>query len=272
MTTTKGSSDIDTKQGVQAAETVLHVLTAFIDADPMPMLKTLAERTGMHPAKVHRYLVSLARMGYVEQDSESSRYRLGPLSLRLGLAAISTVDSVRVARPMMHGFCEQLGHTVLLAIWNNGPTIALKESAPGPIRLTAVEGTSLPILTSAIGRAFGAWMPHGRTADLIASELEHLRANPVPGCPVTPEEAEALFLDIKKRGLARLTGERHIAFHALSAPVFHGNGEITAVLCAVGPAGQFDSSWTGPTAKSLRRAAGELSSALGYLNVNQLPQ
>src|SRR5271170_7861312 len=72
---------LDGSHGVQSAETVLDVLSAFVGAPPMPMLKHLAERTGMHPAKVHRYLVSLVRRGYVEQDETTSRYRLGPASL-----------------------------------------------------------------------------------------------------------------------------------------------------------------------------------------------
>ncbi|HEX7913032.1 MAG TPA: IclR family transcriptional regulator [Paraburkholderia sp.] len=257
---TQKTGDLDSKHGVQAAETVLQVLGAFIGSEPMPMLKTLAEKIGMHPAKVHRYLVSLSRMGYVEQDEETSRYRLGPLSLRLGLAAISNVDAIGVAKPMLHALCEQLGHTVLLAIWNDVPTIALKESAPGLIVLTAAEGTVLPILSSAIGWAFGAWMPRDRIARVIKQELA---SPPIAGCPTNLQEAEDLFEEIRKRGLARMTGERHSAFHALSAPVFSGDGDIAAVLCTVGPAGQFDSTWSGATAKTLRAAANTLSSALG---------
>jgi DNA-binding IclR family transcriptional regulator len=261
---TSKDNDADSKQGVQAAETVLQVLTGFIESEPMPKLKTLAEKIGMHPAKVHRYLVSLSRAGYVEQDAETSRYRLGPLALRLGLAAMSTVDSIRVAKPLMHSFCEQLGHTLLLAIWNNAPTIALKESSPGLITITAAEGTVLPILTSAIGRAFGAWMPKEKVAGLLTNELNWLRSHSVPDCPTSVKDAEALFAEIRKRGLARTTGERHVAFHALSAPVFHGSGELAAVLCTVGPAGHFDSSWTGKTATTLRAAAETLSAALGH--------
>src|SRR5882757_4012204 len=80
--------------GVQSAETLLTVLSAFVGAEPTPMLKTLAERT-----KVHRYVVSLTRAGYVEQDEMTSRYRLGPASLRLAFAAMNSIDIIRVARP-----------------------------------------------------------------------------------------------------------------------------------------------------------------------------
>lgn len=264
MPTVKKDEDLNGKHGVQAAETVLQILSAFIDAEPMPMLKTLAERLAMHPAKVHRYLVSLTRMGYVEQDPGTSRYRLGPLSMRLGLAAISSVDSIKVAKPLMHGFCQDLGHTTILAIWNGAPTIALIEAAPGLITLTAREGTVLPILRSAIGRAFGAWMPRDKVANLLTKELADMRSNPQPACPTNLNEAEELFADIRKRGVARVTGQLATSFHGLAAPVFHGSGDLAAVLCVLGSASSLDSAWSGPTAKGLVKAAATLSAGLGY--------
>src|SRR5688500_13606489 len=74
--------------GVQTVKTVVDVLTAFVGAEATPMLKTVAERAGMHPAKVHRYLVSLCKTGHVHQEPGSGRYRLGPSTLRLGYAAM----------------------------------------------------------------------------------------------------------------------------------------------------------------------------------------
>jgi len=58
--------------GVQTVKTVVDVLTAFVGAEATPMLKTLAERAGMHPAKVHRYLVSLCKTGHVHQEPGSA--------------------------------------------------------------------------------------------------------------------------------------------------------------------------------------------------------
>ncbi len=265
MSTVKSNSDLDAKHGVQAAETVLQVLSGFIGAEPMPMLKTLAERAAMHPAKVHRYLVSLSRMGYVEQDPESSRYRLGPMALRLGFAAMASVDAIRVTRPLMFGFAQSVGHSVLLGVWNdNGPMIALKESAPGPITITSTEGTVLPILRSAIGRAFGAWLPRPKTAALVEKELEVLRAAPHPGCPSSQQEVDALFKDIRKRGIVRITGQLSPVMHSLSAPVFNSASELEAVLCVAGPPATFDSTWSSPTAALLLQAAATLSRGLGH--------
>ena len=250
--------------GVQSAETVLEVLTAFIGAEPMPMLKTLAERTGMHPAKVHRYLVSLCRTGFVEQDAMTSRYRLGPSSLRLAFAAMSSLDSIRIARPLLAEFCHRIGQTVVLGVWNaDRPTIAARETLPGLLTMTATEGFSLPVVRSSIGNVFGAYLPPEKTLPLIIQEL----AGELPeGCPRTLAEVEALFDDVRSRGLARTTGQLNSGSHSFAAPVFDGGGSIAAVLCTLGPSNAFDSRWNSPIAVTLRQCASELSERLGCTN------
>lgn len=247
--------------GVQSAETVLEVLSAFVGATPMPMLKNLAERTGMHPAKVHRYLVSLVRRGYVEQDETTSRYRLGPASLRLSFATMNAVDAIRVARPLLADFCNRIRHTVVLALWNaSGPTIAARETLPGQLVMTVTEGYTLPLLRSSIGNVFGAYLPRTKTDSLIKAEVAVRPA----GQDKNMQEVEALFDDTRRRGLARTTGQLSLGSHSFAAPVFDARREIAAVLCALGPAGVFDSSWKSPTAVELRKCAAEISQRLGY--------
>lgn len=252
--------------GVQSAETVLEILSAFIGTDPMPMLKTLSARTNMHPAKVHRYLVSLVRAGYVEQDELTSRYRLGPASLRLAFAAMNSIDAIRVAKPMLAGFCQRLQESVVLGVWNaGGPTIAVKESLPGLLTMAAGEGTRLPILRSSIGSVFGTWLPRETTQDMIEQELAQIQQDAKIESPQSMIDVEEMFAEIRQRGLGRTRGQLNPSTHSFAAPVFDASGEIGAVLCAIGPAGQFNSNWNSPTAKTLLACAAEISQALGYV-------
>ena len=193
--------------GVQSLETGLALLAAFMDLEPLPMLKTLAERAGMPPAKAHRYLASYCRMGFVERDADTGRYRLGPAALRLGLAAMNGMDAVRVARPLLAGICHQLGHSVFLAVWGaTGATVVLLENARGPITLTARVGMSLPMLSSSTGLTFGAWLPRAATRALLEAELARMARLEAPGVPHSLAEAETLFREIRRRGLVRATG------------------------------------------------------------------
>lgn len=248
--------------GVQSADTGLDVLSTFIGAEPMPMLKTLADRAGMPPAKMHRYLVSLCRMGFVEQDEQSRRYRLGPAALRLAFAAMAAVDSIRVARPLLPAYCKQIGHTVLLAVWNSTrPTIAIRESPPNLLAIMATEGATVPILRSSIGNVFGAYLPRERTAGLIAQDMD----DPQPGVPSTPAEVELLFAEVRRRGVARTTGQLSKGWNSFAVPIFDAAGDLAAILCTLGPADDFDASWDSPLATSLRGFASDVSRRLGHI-------
>jgi hypothetical protein len=78
----------------------------------------------MSAAKAHRYLVSFQRIGLVTQDARTSRYDLGPASLKLGLASLARLDPVRLARERMPALMERIHHTAAIAVWgNHGPTI-----------------------------------------------------------------------------------------------------------------------------------------------------
>lgn len=250
--------------GVQSLETGLALLTAFMDLEPLPMLKTLAERAGMPPAKAHRYLASYCRMGFVERDADTGRYRLGPAALRLGLAAMNGMDAVRVARPLLAGICHQLGHSVFLAVWGaTGATVVLLENARGPITLTARVGMSLPMLSSSTGLTFGAWLPRAATRALLEAELARMARLEAPGVPHSLAEAETLFREIRRRGLARATGQLNPGVNAFSAPVFDHTGQIAAVLSTLGPARSFGADWNGEPAATLRAAAAALTQSLG---------
>ncbi len=120
--------------GIQSIETGLRLLVALARPGAPHMLKTIAAGAGMPASKAHRYIVSFGRMGFVEQDPSSGRYRLGPAALHIGLAALSGLDVVRLGSAAVTSLREEIDETVALAIWTtNGPTFVRLEEASRPI-------------------------------------------------------------------------------------------------------------------------------------------
>jgi DNA-binding IclR family transcriptional regulator len=65
---------------------------------------------------------------------------------------------------------------VFLAIWgNHGPTIVRWEESSEPVTLNVRVGSVMPLVTSATGRAFAAFMPWERIKQLLGKELASLR-------------------------------------------------------------------------------------------------
>ena len=250
--------------GIQTVGTVADIFNGFIGSEPQPMLKSLAERTGMHPAKVHRYLVSFARMGYVRQDPATARYRLGPSAIRLGRAALAAVPVVGHARPVLRELVERFDRTAFLALWTRaGPRVVLQEREAAPLAIAAHVGSLFPILTSSTGRTFAAWLPPEEAASRLEIELAAQAAWPVPGCPRNAAEASECFAAIRERRLDRATGQLGVGIHGLSAPVFDRQNQICAVITMLGHADSIDVGWDSAFAVGLSEAAAAITSSMG---------
>jgi hypothetical protein len=118
MTETAGSRKPQRK-GIQSIEVGFSILSVLMAASkPLP-LKTISERSGLSPSKVHSYLVSFCALDLVVQHRDMGTYGLGSYALKMGLAFLEQFDLFSVARPEMSKLADTLGATVLLGVWGN---------------------------------------------------------------------------------------------------------------------------------------------------------
>ena len=136
------------RAGIQSVEVGFALLEALTRSHGPLMLKDIAAAAGMSAAKAHRYLVSYQRLGLVVQDTRSSRYDLGPAALKLGLASLSRLDAIRLARELVPQLMEQIGHTIALAVWGNrGATLVhWEESSRQGITANLRLGDVMPLM------------------------------------------------------------------------------------------------------------------------------
>lgn len=252
--------------GIQSIEIGMKLLATLVEhsfENPPPMLKTLASDAGIQPAKAHRYMVSLVRSKLVERDPVSRRYQLGPMARMIGVRAIQSLDVVRTTSARLPNIVADLGHSVALSIWADGPTIIAVEVAKRQITIGTRIGEVMPLLSSATGKVFGAWLPRSLTQDRIRREISS--PNSFAGrVPTGKAEIDKLFEGVREVGLGVTEGGMNPTVNALSAPIFDHRGTLVAALSALGPASEFDASLDGAIARQLRAIASEISEELGY--------
>jgi DNA-binding IclR family transcriptional regulator len=240
---------------------LLGVVAGF---DGPTALTRIAAESGMLPSRAYRYLRGLCDAGLLEQESASGRYDLGPEMLNLGLAAISRIDPVRQALAALPRLAEKTGLAALISVWgSHGPTVIRCEHANlmAPIRIR--EGLVLPLLQTAAGYLFLAHEPPAMTADLLAREVEEWNALHKGKNRMTPDKIEEIKSNVVKRGLARTIGLRTPIHANLAAPVFGHDGKLELAITVIGVKGTFNTSLSGPPAKTLLAAAREVSHKLG---------
>lgn len=243
--------------GVNSLELGLALARVLAAGGQLLALKDIAAGAGMTPAKAHRYLVSLIRAGLAEQDTGSSRYRLGPLALELGLAALNGLDVLRLGGETITELRARIDETVLLAIWGNqGPVVVRWEESSRPIATNVRAGWVMPLANSATGRLFAAHLPQSVTAPLLKQEFARM--------PKLRARYPALLKEIRAHGVSRIGGELQQGVGGIAAPVFGLDGGMVAALTAVGIESVIDVGWNSKTTQAVTIAARRLSVRLGF--------
>ncbi|OYU27324.1 MAG: IclR family transcriptional regulator [Burkholderiales bacterium PBB2] len=244
-------------RGIQSIEVGGQLLTALAHHGRPLALKDLAREAGMAPAKAHPYLVSFIKLGLVEQEALSGRYGLGPLALQLGLLSLQQYDPVRLATPRIEELAQALNLTVAIAVWGNrGPTIVRVAEAPSPVHISMRHGTVMSLRGTASGLLFAAHLPEAQVQAAL---------DPEPGAAASPGlvDLQTELAQIRETGLARAQDAVVAGVSALAAPVFDDQGRMVLSLTAIGPSRSFSLAADGAPARSLRRAAEDISLQLG---------
>lgn len=269
------SSPAPQRAGIQSVE-VGFTLLEVLSTSPGPlMLRDLAAAAGMSAAKAHRYLVSFQRLELVVQDSATTLYDLGPAALKLGLASLSRLDSVKLARQRLPTLMAQTGQTLALAVWGNqGPTLVHWEESPRAVTVNLRLGDVMPLLSSATGLCFAAFSsprlaaagarPQGRLALLVKDELARNQKLARQDVPTTMAGVAEVLEDVRRRGMARAVNTLLPGVAGFCAPVFDADGHLALGMVALGSLATFDAGWDGAVARPLAAAARQLSRDLGF--------
>lgn len=240
--------------GIQSVEVAARILRALIDAGRPVPLKELARLARMHPGKAHRYLVSLTRTEIVTQDESSGHYGVGPMAIALGLSGLRNVDVVRTSTALLPLLRDEINETVFLAIWSpQGPVVFALEECGRPVSMNIRVGSILPMLSTAAGRVFAAFMRRDAITALIDAELRRSQRFADP----------RLLDDTREHGLAAVEGTLVPGVNAIAAPVFDHKDRIAGVIGVLGRTEELDVRRDGFVARALLRTAAEVSRRIG---------
>ncbi|WOE33240.1 MULTISPECIES: IclR family transcriptional regulator [unclassified Acinetobacter] len=248
--------------GVQSLEVGLSVLDALVFSRKPMMLKELAEKLSMHPAKVHRYVVSLVRMNYAKQ-LDDGRYTLGEQAWRLGLSCIQRTDVIQAAQPMINELHRKINCGLQISKWTSqGPLIVQWIEPDQPVSVITRVGSIMPLLNSATGRAYAVFMAEEMVRPLLEQEWQQKQAQNI--YPANWTE----FLSMKQRfieqGAATVSGDMLVGVNAICAPIFNAAGEIEFCIAALGSENLLPIDFKNEKVKALMETARALTDYIAH--------
>jgi DNA-binding IclR family transcriptional regulator len=249
-----------TNQGIKSIEVGARVLGALERGRGPMSLSEVAAGAGLHPSKVHRYLVSLVRTGLAAQSVETGLYNLGPVARALGVEALRRTDPVSVVSAYAMALRDESGHTVNVAVWGDaGPELVRWDTGAHALPIVVRVGSVLPLLDSAVGLVFFTYLDTATTAEVLRSQQEEEATG-----RRTAAELREIAESVRRDGFAATRNKMILGLSALAAPVFGADGSLEAVIGLVLPTRLMTEDEASGSGKLVRETAHRASQDLGF--------
>jgi IclR family transcriptional regulator, pca regulon regulatory protein len=216
----------------QSLERGLAVLGAFTPDRPALGISELARELTLTRSTTHRYVATLASLGFLDQDASTRKYRLGPRVLDLGFSVLGSLGLREIAAPHLRRLADATGHTSNLAIRDDTDVILIDRVRGRPGRYHHLEfalhvGSRIPAYCSATGKVLLAFLPRPDLEQVVE------RIDLVQRGPRTLTDKRALLAEldrVRRTGIAVNDEELESALRSIAAPVRSRSGEVVAAV------------------------------------------
>jgi IclR family pca regulon transcriptional regulator len=251
----------------QSLERGLAILSSFRSAQPLLGVSDLSREVGLSRSTTHRYVATLAALGYLQQDAETKKYRLGPRVLDLGFSAINSMELRHVASPHLKQLGDATGHTVNLAVLDGSEIVYLercKGSGPQEIDLNLHVGSRLPAYCTSMGKVLLAFLPAAELrTTLDTMELARRGPNTITAKRALLKE----LARVRMVGLAVNNEELAYGLRSIAAPVRSQDEVVAAINIAVHRSLVSMDELLKDLAPALAQTAREISAHIGFARV-----
>jgi IclR family pca regulon transcriptional regulator len=213
----------------QSLERGLAILGCFTPTRPVLGIADLADELGMSRSTTHRYVITLTRLGYLQQGRKR-KYHLALPVTELGISAMNATSLFEHAHPYLEELRARTGFTVSVSVLD-GPELLLVDWLRGARRgqrqidFDLAPGSRLPLHCTAAGKLLLANLPEPVQRELLAElQLDKRTPNTIKSKTALREALKELRLE----SLAVADEELALGAYEIAAPLRSATGEVTA--------------------------------------------
>ncbi|RUM06129.1 IclR family transcriptional regulator [Rhizobium chutanense] len=210
----------------------LSLLDTLSRLDKEVGLTDIARLCSLDKATARRFLVELEKHGFVEQDPDSRRYRIGSEPVRLARIREARYPFLRVAVPFIKTLAEASAETVHLSEFSGGRLSTIHvEDPPRAHRIIVDVGSILPFHATASGLAFLAFCPPAEIDAALRKPLEKFTDHTV----VDPKLIRGLLDETAARGFSISHQGLEAGVISAAAPVRAPDGRPVGCVAVAAP-------------------------------------
>ena len=261
--TAQGDIDDDAEDrqrvGVQSLGRAFAILEAVARHREGIGLADLSKLVGLHNSTTFHLAKTMVSLGYIRQEKESKRYRIGRPLFALAASALDEIEMVNLALPVLEDLSRETGESSHFSVrMGDAVVVIARTSGPGAFQLADRVGVVRPAHCTALGKVILAALRD----DQLKRFLERVELKPSTEKSIT--EIPALLREIaevRRTGVAYDDGEFNLEVRCIAVPVKDFTGQIVGAIGISGPI--WRQSNQAQKAKMLQAAATRLSAAFG---------
>jgi IclR family transcriptional regulator, pca regulon regulatory protein len=251
----------------QSLERGLAILASFRSERPLLGVSELGRDLGLSRSTTHRYVATLVALGYLQQDSVSRKYRLGPRVLDLGFSAINSMELREVAGPHLRELSDATGYTANMAILDDLDIVYVDRCRSAQPRQREIDlnlhvGARLPAYCTSLGKVLLAQLPEEERAARV-ERIDFQRRGPNTITSQTALAAE--LVRVRRQGYAVNNEELAYGLRSIAAPVLRHDGSAAGGINLAVHSSMVSSETLGDRfGPILVRTAADISARLGF--------
>ncbi len=116
-------------------------------------LAELSKLVGLHNSTTFHLAKTMVSLGYLRQEKDSKRYRIGRPLFALAASALDEIEMVNVATPVLEDLSRETGESGHFAVrMGDAVVVIARTSGPGAFQLTDRVGVVRPAHCTALGK------------------------------------------------------------------------------------------------------------------------
>ncbi|WP_413307495.1 IclR family transcriptional regulator [Bacillus sp. 1P10SD] len=193
----------------------------------------IAKQIDINKSSVYRILSTLVQYGYVEQDEDTGRYKLGYKFLEISSKLLESIDLRAEAKPFLQQLENETNEVIHLVVYDQGEVVYIEKlEGNETLRMHSKVGKRAPMHCTSVGKAILAFLPTSIVLDILERKGMALHTEKTI---TNKDDFIRELADVKRNGYALDLEENEYGITCIAVPIFDHLGKVIAAASISGP-------------------------------------
>lgn len=257
---------MENRQGiiVQSVSRAMEILQCFEGNNTELGISEISNSLMLSKSTIYGLVNTLLAGGYLEQNKENKKYRLGIRLFELGSLVQRRMDLRNEARPYCLELAETYRYTIHLASHYMGEIVYIdKVDMPDAVIVYSQIGKRAPMHCTGVGKAILAYLPpEYLDQHIFNKELIKLTDRTISSRGELLKELEK----IRQKQYSIDDEEIEVGLRCVAAPILNHDGYPVAAISVSAPTAKLSYDIVEKVAQDVKQYARQISYRMGYSN------